>query len=99
MTITGNVTDVEGQHFIKNGIAYFYGNMRVNKNLTSGLLGTFNVSLYGGNNGIGQWIGYNKTRNDSLVGGYLQNNQIVYNVGTIQNGDLITMFTTFRVEE
>jgi len=96
LTITGKVTDIEGQHFVKNGIAYFYGSMRVNQNLTSGFLGTFNKSIY--NQGIGQWIGYNVSRSNSLIGGYLSNNQIIYNVGTIQNGDTITMFTTFRVE-
>ena len=92
---SGNVTDlaISGQHFVRNGVAYIYGAMRVNANISNMYICDLNVRVLGDVN----WVGINRTTHQ-LIGGYISTNKLYCNEGVLNSGDLFLINVAFKVE-
>ena len=95
ITVTsGNVTDlaITGQHFVRNGVAYIYGGIRVNANISDQYICDLSVGVSGDVN----WVGVNRTTHQ-VIAGYIAQNKLYCNEGTLSNNDLFIINVSFKV--
>lgn len=90
---SGNVVDlsITGQHFVRNDIAYIFGAMRADSNI-SNYICDLNVTCSGDAN----WVGVNRTTHQ-MIAGYISQNKIYCNEGVINANDLFLINVSFKI--
>ena len=94
ITLTSSKSsDFEGQHFVKNGIAYIAGFFTPSQNITgTATVGTLNFSC---DSNSAQWIGRDTVSN-ALVGGYIYQDQLV-STQNLTASHAISIFAQFNI--